>query len=239
MPRGVVISDLHLLTHRTRANEELPRALEMAKGADAFVINGDLFVFTSHNVQPNTEAIRQGIAWLSEFCDRLSGLDVYLTLGNHDAHREFIERINGGEVGRDNLTLHPECFRLGSNVFIHGDFANFPMSVKTYRRIRSRTHLHPVRGPLELTVQDICDRTRLTTLVHYAVFPRPGVMARRAFHFLKRLDPGLLEGCTDVYLGHSHIPFRDCRYKGIRFHNTGGAVVAMRSWPMTFTWEDD
>ena len=58
-----------------------------------------------------------------------------------------------------------------------------------------------------------------------------GVVVKSLFLIEETKLLALTDGLTDIYLGHSHLPFSDFSYAGLTFHNTGSTIRGLE-WNM-------
>jgi UDP-2,3-diacylglucosamine pyrophosphatase LpxH len=229
MRKGFVVSDLHLFTKRSHAASLQPHLDEAMVWADFVVLNGDIFDFKWSVLPSVEETVEAALEWL----ERLAGMDptaeLHYLLGNHDALEAFVDRLP--ELARriPNFHWHPTHLRLGSAFFTHGDLrgtatvAGGPIRKLERKVVLKRELMHDSYNYL------------VALKVHHVVRVTHGrrQSVRKMLRLLATLDPVLLEGVTDVYFGHTHVPFSDHEEGGYRFHNTGSAIRGLPFNPQT------
>lgn len=235
MKKGFVVSDLHLFTKRSHASS-LQRHLDAAMDwADFVVLNGDIFDF-KWSVLPTVEdTIQASLDWLERLARVDPSAELHYLLGNHDALEPFVDRLPALADRVPNFHWHPTHLRLGSAFFTHGDLrpastvAGDPIRKIERRVVQKRELMHDSYNYI------------VALKVHHVVRVTHGrkQSVRKMLRLLATLDPALLEGVTDVYFGHTHVPFSDHREGGYRFHNTGSAIRGLPFNPQTLLLPED
>ena len=70
-------------------------------------------------------------------------------------------------------------------------------------------------------------------MAHRAHFGPRGTLERLIW-YLDRAVPGWKTVTGDCYFGHTHLPFRDRVFDGVRFHNTGSGIAGSPFAPIRF-----
>lgn len=221
------LSDLHLLTSRSRAHEHFDTMLSVAGKADALILGGDIFDFRWSLHRSVEDSVAVAVEWLEVLCDQCKNCHVHYILGNHDFYGPFIEQLEGWLVDRDNFSLHPYYLRLGSNIFLHGDAADKRMSGAEFEERRRENLAEQMRGPWMNALYDAAVRSRLHVPVPY-VAHRKSRVSSRLLHYLRDISHGPEHGVRDVYFGHTHAPLSDYAHGGLRFHNSGAMIHGTR-----------
>lgn len=234
MRQGLVISDLHLFSRRSRAVELLVEMEDQITSAEVLVLNGDVFDFR-WSVLPDMRAtIDAAFDWLDAVLERRSGKPVHYLLGNHDCVGCFTEKLSDFAESRPSLHCHEFFLRIGNNLFLHGDCANRPMDAKGHLRYREAWIRDKQRGAIGRLFYDAADVLGASRKVHDLWFPQHGTV-RRVAHYLDHILPGWREEMGHCYFGHTHLPFTGHRHEGVTFHNTGSAIRGMEFLPLAFT----
>lgn len=232
---GLVVSDLHLFSRRS-AGERLFAQLEAATAdTDTLVLNGDTFDFRWSHLPSEAHSVHAALEWLAELVERRPRRDVHYLLGNHDCLEAFRQPLDELAARTPRLHCHAERLQLGDCLFLHGDCANRPMdgaALARFRRAWSRDRRRP--AALAAVYQKL-DALGVSRRFHDWYFPPRRVVARVAHH-LDRVLPGWPRQVRHCYLGHTHRPFRDLDWRGVRFSNTGSAIHGMGFQPLSFTW---
>jgi len=235
---GLVISDLHLVTNRTRGEAWLEDIYRRMADAQVVVLNGDTFDF-EWTTEPTIEAgVDRAMEWLQGLVDRFPDKSFHFIFGNHDYHVAFNDRLYAWAQTVPRFHVHEIALRLGPNLFLHGDCANYMMTPKHLDAVRARTKRMRRHSAFLASILYFLDWIGWVKLLHVVMFPRQATCAR-LLHFLQRLDEGMLNGVTDIYFGHTHIPFASFEHAGYRFHNTGCGLLRMEFQPHPFSIVDN
>jgi UDP-2,3-diacylglucosamine pyrophosphatase LpxH len=234
MSNGLVISDLHLFSRRSRAEELLAGMQGEIIAADILVLNGDVFDFRWSALPDMRATIDASLNWLDGLIGMRAGKPTHYLLGNHDCVTGFTEQLSGFAQARTSLSCHESFLHLGRNLFLHGDCANRRMDGESLRRFRETWSRDKQRGPMGRTLYDAADALGASRKVHDLWFPQ-GVTVRRVAHHLNHILPGWREEIDHCYFGHTHLPFTRHSYEGVMFHNTGSAIRDMVFQPLAFT----
>jgi hypothetical protein len=221
--RGFVLSDLHLFTRRSVAagwEREIARA---AGEGDFLVLNGDIVDFRWSTLPTLGDTVDAALRWLDHWLVTYPDCRFYYVMGNHDGLDEFGRRLELLARLRPNLVWHPSAICLGSALFLHGDL---PLRLGRGRSLRG-----PLPGALGQHGQLADDCYQLATA---ARLPRAAVRIHTRRRTVVKVERALqadppyeLGPVTDVYFGHTHLPFSGHRHNGLTFHNTGSAIRGM------------
>lgn len=220
MMRGFVTSDLHLLARRSLGEQRLSAILTVARSADVVVLNGDIFDFRWTTLPSIARSIHAALVWLDRLVSARPGCGFHYVLGNHDALQPFADDLAELAALRDNFAWHPTHVKLGKVLFLHGDLvmrgaAQDPFVRPLHRRISAK-------GKVANSAYDLVVDARLhgsARLLHSRRWIAGRVLASIEAH-----DRSALDGVTDIYLGHTHVPYVGYRFGGFTFHNTGSAI---------------
>lgn len=225
--QAYVVSDLHMFCRRSQWSEYLEVIEGAAADADLFVFNGDTFDFKWTSLDTIDETVDQAIEFLRRIAVDNPHCQVHVNLGNHDHFLPFIDALNAVCEEVDNLTWHPYYLRVGDALFIHGDVAMWDMSQKELERYREQW-LHKKRqGPLKNRVYDAAFNARAHVAISRLAFPHR-LTLRRVYSYIDHIGHGFDHGVKRVYFGHTHVPVRGRRYRGVEFHNGGAPLKFMK-----------
>ncbi len=234
MQTGLVISDLHLFSRRSRAEELLDGMEEELKSAEILVLNGDVFDFRWSTLPDMETAISSALRWLADITELRQGRPTHYLLGNHDCVTGFTEKLSGLADKCDSLGCHDRFLVLGRNLFLHGDCANRRMDETGFRRFRGTWSRDKQRGAIRRALYDGADAVGASRKVHDWWFPQRSTVLRVAYH-LDHILPEWREEIDHCYFGHTHLPFTGHGHDGVMFHNTGSAIRDMEFQPLAFT----
>jgi len=220
MQCGYVVSDLHLLAQRSVAAEHVEAMHAAAAAADFFVLNGDIFDFRWSALPTVAESVAAAAEWLRAFVARHRECRFIYVLGNHDGVQAWAERVAvlAGEI--PNLECHASHVRINGALFLHGDLA------LDNHRLTSLARTIPPAEPIKSAGWKLAYRLLVATRAHRCLVAIRGKSrcARRLFRALNGNGKHALAGVTNIYFGHSHVPFSGYAHEGITFHNTGSAI---------------
>lgn len=220
---GYVVSDLHLFAGWSKASKYLKKMRSAATGADFFVLNGDIFDFR-WTTMPSVERTAKAAAeWLGDFAAVNPNCVFHYVLGNHDCCENFVEHLEMAADEISNLNWHPSHLRMGSALFMHGDlpiggkapFSREICSAETKKgNMLSRSYGRLIKMGAH---KSLC------------LFFRKKRCAKRILREVRSDADGPADGVTDIYFGHTHVPFSGYTYDGVTFHNTGSTI-----WDLEF-----
>ena len=227
MASGYVISDLHLFTPWSVADDYMHRIHEAADRADFFVLNGDIFDFRWSSLPSADATVAASVAWLLEFAHERPQCRIIYVMGNHDCLRPFADRLAATAESTPNLEWHSSHVRIGPAFFTHGDlFLRKGAADPFTRALLPAIHAKP---------KALRRCYRLLHSMRVQRWHAPVVSSRRcAKRIVRSLDAaanGEMQGVTDIYFGHTHTRFADHVYRGLRFHNTGSLIGGL-PWHM-------
>lgn len=222
--RGFVVSDLHMFARRCVADIYIPDIRRAAAGSSFLVLNGDIVDFRWTTLPTVEATVDAAIDWLADLVTNFPKCRIHYVLGNHDALEAFAERLESLALHAANFAFYTSHVRIGNALFLHGDMAFPPRQARTilrplHRQIRRRRM--PSRKLYHGIV--VIGAHKSASLLHSRRF-----WIRRILSFLNRTLGAVPEGITDVYFGHTHVPFADYEHNGIRFHNTGAAIKGLQ-----------
>jgi len=235
---GLVVSDLHLFSGRSEGERLFGEIRSQAGELDALVLNGDTFDFRWSLLSSESATIEAAIRWLEAILVESPIPRVHFLLGNHDCLADFRRELEGLAKAFPRLHCHEFQLRLGDNLFLHGDCANRRMNAAALEKSRRSWSRDRQRGRIAATIYDSADSLGLSRRFHDLYFPRTGTV-KRVVHHLDRVLPGWRDRIRHCYFGHTHRPFRDHQWKGIRFSNTGSGIRGMGFQPLEFRWSPD
>ena len=233
MKKGIVVSDLHLLSWRSNGQSCFDKLSGRFSELDALVLNGDIFDFRWAN-RPHTESVPFALDWLAQLRTDFPHLAIHFIPGNHDCIPEFVD----GVAVIDGISFHPFHLVLGKNLFLHGDAATWQMDFEGFRSYRSGWEQDSPRGRTGARLYDAADMFKLSDLTHHLWFGR-GAAIRRIIWHLDRVRPGWKEEVEECFFGHTHLPLKGVELEGVRFHNTGSGIRGAPFVPIQFNYQSN
>ena len=219
-----LVSDLHLFSRRSRAEDYLPHMQRAASEADLFVLAGDTFDYKWAH-QPCAESFaNQAQNWLANLAGPRPSCRFQLLLGNHDHHPSFMERLDHLAAELPNFEWDPWFVRHRDAVFLHGDVASGFSTAERLAKFRERCGNHKHRpGPLRNGIYDAVIAARLHNGFSRLMYPARRV-AERITRYLEQIGHCAASGTRDVFFGHTHRPLDAFEHRGMRFHNPGAPI---------------
>ncbi|MFT4550826.1 MAG: UDP-2,3-diacylglucosamine pyrophosphatase LpxH [Verrucomicrobiales bacterium] len=223
-----LVSDLHLFSRRSRADEYLPAIQNAAAEADLFVLAGDTFDYKWAH-QPCAESFAdQARDWLADLVGGQPSCQFQFILGNHDHHSALMERLTQLALELPNFEWHPWFLRHRDAIFLHGDVANGFATAERLSKFRARCDRHKHRpGRVRNRIYDVAVATHIHTCSGSLMFPARRVV-RRITRYLENIGQGADAGTRDVFFGHTHRQLDGFEFAGMRFHNPGAPIKGTR-----------
>ncbi len=230
---GIVLSDLHLFSGRSEGVARMRSIHSLLHSVQTLVLNGDIFDFRWSTLRDPHASIAAAVEWLGALTEELSHCHIHFLLGNHDCCRKFTSELNQLAATQPRFHWYEYSLRLGSSLFLHGDCAHRPMNQRQLNEFRELWRGDWQRGGLLTAGYRWVDRLGITRRVHEWHFPRQKTVERIAF-YLDSASAGWRQTIRDCYFGHTHLPFVNHEFNGVRFHNTGSAIRGMEFNPLRF-----
>jgi UDP-2,3-diacylglucosamine hydrolase len=195
------------------------------------VLNGDTFDFKRAIYASSAETAQHATTWLRELSKRAPATSFFYVLGNHDSQTHFVRALTAALPEMPNVSLINDSLRLGSSLFLHGDVVDLPLNTDDISQVRSRyAQAEPDWG--SRLFSQLVTRLRVNKIEYLRHSKR--MLAERIIRHLARTQNGALDGLSDIYFGHTHVPFKDFEHQGLRFHNTGSMIRGLPWMPMGF-----
>lgn len=236
MTIGLVVSDLHLFSIRSRGIEVLHRALQNEGFPELLVLNGDTFDFNWAGNASYEELFERGVALLRGLLQRYPGISIVYVLGNHDCQPGFVTHLERLSQSSSRFHWHELQVRIVDALFLHGDVCNAPMDQIELRKARVRDALPRPRSSFARLVYQCIIAFRGNRIIH--LMHSRKTVADRLTWYLSRLDPALVSGVQQVFFGHTHVPMVWKDSAGVEFINTGSAIRGLGSSFTTFRAEN-
>lgn len=235
---GITVSDLHLLAERQPLAVWQEAAAQWRESYDLCVLNGDIFDFRWARGHTRETALRAAEQWLEELVAPPCRASFVILQGNHDALPAYQEILTSLAERHRHVFWQEHWFILGSAIFLHGDMPD--RSGRLERLSAYREHHANLRLPRTFRQRLYATATRLgVTGSVPKVLPSWRGQCRRIDSLLRAELGRRYDAITDVYLGHTHVHFRDRFLHGTRFHNAGAPLPRARFDPPTFRFSAD
>jgi hypothetical protein len=232
--RGVTFGDLHLLAGRQASFRSRDWFEHWREDFDLCVLNGDIFDFRWARRHRGTDALQEARAWLEQLLRPPVRSRFVLIMGNHDATAAYRSLLDGLRGRYEHMRWAEHWVRLGDKVFFHGDFPDESGEVDRLRAERERFGGLRLPGRGRRGLYWVVSQVGLTGAVPRALPWRR--YCARSDYFLSREIGEAYSGVRDVYLGHTHVHFRDLEIQARRFHNSGTPLRGGQFRPIPFTF---
>lgn len=231
--RGLVVSDLHLLSDRSVGEKLLEPFLLNTGEFDLLVLNGDIFDFPWTN-RPSIEvAIDDALKLLEKLIEAAPECRIVYLLGNNDCITPFVDRLRHLGERCSRFTFFSDYVRLGDKLFVHGDICNSRMNRQEFLARRTLDAQVKSRSPFARRLYRYIILLGLNRVV-YLMHSRKEII-NRIFFFFEAEEQLPLVGVSQVFFGHTHAPFRYQDRRGIEFINTGSGIQGLKMASSTFT----
>jgi UDP-2,3-diacylglucosamine hydrolase len=125
--------------------------------------------------------------------------------------------------------VHEDTLRLNSALFLHGDAVDLNNPRDNLKTLRARySDVEP--NSITRAFAYMVSYSGANKLEH--LLSTKAAQAGKIKAYLDASQPGWSIGVTDIYFGHTHTPFTNFMYQGIRFHNTGSMIKGLPWHPL-------
>jgi UDP-2,3-diacylglucosamine pyrophosphatase LpxH len=230
---GYVVSDLHIFGCSSLYLRYLPLLYRQVTSHAVTVLNGDTFDFKRSIYASTAETTSHAVAWVRDLAHRAPNSKIFFLLGNHDSQELFVRALNEALPELPNVSVVPDCLRLDSTVFLHGDVVDLPPGENNLSHVRERySHAEPSwLSRLFAQVITYTGANKIEYLRH-----SKKVLADRILTYLTASQPEVVGDIKDIYFGHTHVPLDHFVHKGITFRNTGSMIRGLPWRPMEFAF---
>ncbi|MCB0332894.1 MAG: metallophosphoesterase [Bdellovibrionales bacterium] len=227
MPKGLVISDLHLFSSRSSAQVDFESYRSRLSQYDICILNGDIFDFRWTTLPSIAQTVEHAFAFCTKLLEENRSCEFHYVLGNHDSLRGFVERLPELEEKFTNFIWYPHYVKLGNHLFLHGDIIHVRSpqagSLESYRSNFEHADILPKNRHM---LYAGLVKTRLHTLAYFLNPPRRS--CQRVLEYFETHEQEILDGVRHIFFGHTHSPFSALEHDGFIFHNTGSMIRGMK-----------
>lgn len=230
---GLFISDLHLFSQRSVGQWHWELHRERICSAKAIVLGGDMFDIRWSQKGSLNATITAARDWLNTAISLNPDATWVYLLGNHDCHPGIQAMLRSLSAQYNNFNWNPTHWRIGSNVFLHGDVLDGHRHFGGLDGYRMRFHEDRPRGPIGNLMYSAVIQTRL-----HGIIPRLRHRSMRTcqslIEYLEGQGDGMLDGVRDIFFGHTHVPLSGLQLDRFRFHNPGSGIRHLQFTPAQF-----
>lgn len=230
--RIAFVSDLHLFSSRTTAQQHRTAMINAARSADMVVFGGDLFDFRWSQFDCHQQTATAAIDWLRNFAEQTGGQREYLYLfGNHDGDSELRQALRDWAAVRPEFTVAGDLLRVDDTVFLHGDAIEAKGDLARFANYRSRWAAKPQAGDAQARAYDAAVSLGAHR-VAAALAHRRTRTCQRLLHYLNHHQCGPDDGIRRVVFGHTHRFLAGHWFGGVRFYNPGATIRGVPFRPL-------
>jgi UDP-2,3-diacylglucosamine pyrophosphatase LpxH len=230
---GLFLSDLHLFSRRSIGQRHWDQNINAITTATSIVLGGDMFDFRWSQLGSFDATLDAAATWLEKaIALNPSASWVYL-LGNHDCHPRMQALLSSIRDKHPTFDWSPTFWRIGSNVFLHGDVLDGIRDVGGLESYRARFHDDKTKGPLSNWLYSAVIQTRLHGLVPRVRHTRQQT-CRTLLEYLKGCETALLPEVQNIFFGHTHVPMLGYQFDRFNFHNAGSGIRYLTFKPASF-----
>lgn len=218
---AVVLSDFHLFSERSQANEFFNQTNEQISQLEHLFLLGDIFDFkwSKHSID---ESIKLAHEWLENLLEQFPNIHIHYVVGNHDAWKPWIDFLK--EFTHPRFHWSDNYLQYKDSLFLHGDlplygFNSRPLSIEK-----------PKSTWLRKCYALLCE-TKIQNIIIKFNFRE-----KQCLTILKWLKSNCIElnSIKRIYFGHTHRPIKGMRIDDIEFYNSGSLVKHMPCSPLFF-----
>lgn len=221
--KGFFVSDLHLFSRRSSANDLMPELRQKVRGAHTLVLGGDIFDFKWSTHESLLHSLERAIEWIDQLHSENRNCEFHFVLGNHDCEPAFVERLQQYADATSRFDWHRYYLRMQSCLFLHGDIVSGGADDHESLDDLRMKHRHTKnKSEAWHVAYDVAVRVRLHRLAMLTI--RELAILERVRDYAENIGQGPDQGVTDVYFGHTHVDVDGVEFRDLRFHNGGGAI---------------
>lgn len=230
---GFFLSDLHLFSRRSIGQQRWEQYAYSIAAAESIVLGGDMFDFRWSHLGALEATLDAAATWLEKAIQLNPTASWVYLLGNHDSHPKLQALLSSINDRHPNFVWSPNFWRIGSNVFLHGDVLDGIRHEGGLESYRALFHEDLPRGQLSNLLYAAVLRTRLHGIVP-RVRHRRTQTCRTLLEYLRQCDTALLPKVRNIYFGHTHVPMQSYPFDRFYFHNAGSGIRHLEFKPVRF-----
>lgn len=217
------ISDLHLFSSRSNAEQHRQLIAASIEASDLCVWGGDLFDFRWSRLGNEGKSVDQAIQWLEDWYRQFPTKQFVYLDGNHDAHLVFSRQLAQWSSERERFRCGLDCLRVGQTLMLHGDVIEGRGCPDRFSRYRQKWQEKPVAGAYANRIYDAAVAARAHRAAAAATH-RHRNTCLRLLHWMHTQPSDATAGVQQIVFGHTHRRIDALRVDGIQFFNGGAAI---------------
>ncbi len=230
---GLFLSDLHLFSRRSIGQRHWDQNTDSIAAAKSIVLGGDMFDFRWSQLGGLDATLDAAAAWMEKAIALNPTASWVYLLGNHDCHPRLQALLSSISDRHPTFVWSPTFWRIGSNVFLHGDVLDGIRHEGGLESYRACFHDENPKGQLSNLLYSAVLQTRLHGIVPRVRHTRQQT-CRTLLEYLKSCDTALLPEVRNIFFGHTHVPMQGYRFDRFDFHNAGSGIRYLTFTPASF-----
>lgn len=231
----LVLGDLHLFAKRSNGEAEwikLSDLLSSSESPNRCVLLGDIFDFSWARHGPPAQIIAEACDKVCTLVRSFPEITFEYILGNHDAHKEFVQLLHEHSTKLANLNIHTAHFQAGDVLFLHGDAADkanlLPDTLMVHRAKWAERKAH---SEWQEKLYTLAVQLRIDEIGGLIKFFPPLIKHRLAKY---ALNCNLI-GIRHIVFGHTHRRLESELSGKYIFSNAGAPIGYRRFEPLVIT----
>ncbi|WP_315852958.1 metallophosphoesterase [Novipirellula galeiformis] len=221
--RAVFISDLHLMSTRSTAEQHRDQIGSLIQRNEIVVWGGDLFDFRWSSFSTESEAVDYSLAYLQQWRKEFPHQQFVFLCGNHDASPVFLNELRQWIQGDANFVFAGDVLRIGDTVMLHGDQIEGRGTIHRFENYRQRWADKKRAAMWRFAGYDAIVAARAHK-VAAAVAHSNKTAIKKLNRFLTLQELTHETGVRQVVFGHTHRLIRGVQHNRMHFFNGGAAI---------------
>jgi UDP-2,3-diacylglucosamine pyrophosphatase LpxH len=226
------ISDLHLFSSRSNAEQHRDLIASSIDDADLCVWGGDLFDFRWSRLRDENESVDRSLEWLDHWYQQFPTKQFVFLDGNHDAHMAFSENLAAWTSQRDRFRAGLDCIRVGQTLLLHGDVIEGRGCPDRFSRYREGWQAKPVASTTANKLYDAAIASRAHRAAAATAHRRRNTCIR-LLRWMHAQPSEATAGVRRIVFGHTHRRIHAYRVEGVEFYNGGAAIQHVPFHPVS------
>jgi len=221
--QAVFVSDLHLMSTRSTAEEHAFLIEQSVKQSEVVVWGGDLFDFRWSRFRTEHESVAFAIGYLNDWLTNFPNQQFVFLRGNHDASPLFLSHLDRWAEAHERFTVAGDILRIKDAVMLHGDQIEGRGKQARFDRYRQKWAEKKRAALWRFSPYDAIVTARAHK-VAAAVAHRNRLTVKRLAKYLELHGLGCDDGIRRVVFGHTHRVVNGYELDGVRFYCGGAAI---------------
>ncbi|TWT76400.1 UDP-2,3-diacylglucosamine hydrolase [Planctomycetes bacterium CA13] len=221
--RVLFVSDLHLMSTRSTAEEHEYLIESFIERADLVVWGGDLFDFRWSRLHHESDAVAYSMDYLKSWQTRFPSQRFAFLCGNHDAAPKFLAELKEYAASESNFLFAGDVLRIGDTVMLHGDQIEGRGQIARFELYRQKWADKKRAALWRFAPYDAIVASRAHK-VAAAMAHRNKMAVKKLSRFLDLHDLNYANGVRRVVFGHTHRVVKGYELNRMQFFSGGAAI---------------